>query len=155
MRCSERRAAGSGHHRDIRAALADRRLPDSARADIVAQLDALIRPYFLSRTPRPWHVRLPTYLRAIEIRIDKAPGGRIKDAEHQRRIDDARQRFSAWRQTWPPAWPVPAAMHRYRWMIEEYRVSLFAQGLGTALPVSARRLDEAWEEALADSRAFN
>ena len=39
-----------------------------------------------------------------------------------------------------------AALHEYRWMVEEFRISLFAQELGTAKPVSAQRLDKVWEE---------
>jgi ATP-dependent helicase HrpA len=40
-------------------------------------------------------------------------------------------------------------MIEYRWLLEEYRVSLFAQALGTVRPVSAKRLEQAWQRALA------
>jgi ATP-dependent helicase HrpA len=68
-------------------------------------------------------------------------------------IDAAWQRYAQWRDTRPDGWPEPAGMTSYRWLIEEFRVSLFAQRLGTAQPVSMKRLDEAWQQNLRDARA--
>jgi ATP-dependent helicase HrpA len=45
----------------------------------------------------------------------------------------------------------PAAIVEYRWLVEELRVSLFAQQLGTARSVSSKRLEQAWRKALADT----
>ena len=129
-------------------------MPADARADITAQLGELIYPYFLSRTPAEWLAQLPRYLQAIETRVEKLRGASEKDAAQQRRVEEAWCRLRDWRLTWPSGWPVPGAMRRYRWMIEEYRVSLFAQALGTEVPVSVRRLDEAWRAALAETAAM-
>jgi ATP-dependent helicase HrpA len=59
----------------------------------------------------------------------------------------ALERLENWRASYPVGWPWPAAVVRYRWLLEEFRVSLFAQSLGTAEKVSARRLEEYWREA--------
>jgi ATP-dependent helicase HrpA len=140
-------------YRRARTALDDDRLRADARTDIARQLEALIHPRLLSSTPVPWRRRLPRYVRAVEVRLDKLRRRHPKDADHQARIERAEQRFVQWRATLPAEWPLPAAMVRYRWMVEEYRVSLFAQALGTALPVSDRRLDDAWQAALEEASA--
>ncbi|HEY5751810.1 MAG TPA: ATP-dependent RNA helicase HrpA [Chthoniobacterales bacterium] len=94
-------------------------------------LDRLVPADFLARTP---HARLPEllrYLRAIQIRAERAAVSPAKDAEKAKQLLP----FADWECR------VPAA-HReaFRWMLEEFRVSIFAQELGTAQPVSAQRL---------------
>ncbi len=127
-------------------------LPDAARADIEAQLGQLIRPYMLSETPVPWRAHLRRYLSAIGVRLDKLEQRHPKDAESQARVEAARARFDAWRAQQPPEWPLPESVQRYVWLIEEFRVSLFAQQLGTVQPVSEKRLEQAWNDALEKSR---
>jgi len=122
------------------------RLPPDAADDIAAQLDALVRPGFLAATPARWRVHLQRYLKAVGSRLDKLAQRSPKDAEHQAIVHEAAERLEAWRRRHPPDWPWPDAVVDYRWLIEELRVSLFAQGLGTSRPVSAKRLDEAWRK---------
>ena len=124
------------------------RLPEAAVGDVSAQLDALVRPGFLSATPPRWRAHLPRYLKAAAQRLDKLAQRAPKDAEHQAVVRDAAQRLDDWRQRQPPDWPWPDEIVDYRWLLEELRVSLFAQGLGTARPVSAKRLEEAWRRAI-------
>jgi ATP-dependent helicase HrpA len=133
-------------HRQLRAALQrDGAARAEARNAILAQLDRLITPYFLSRTPSEWRGHLPRYLLAAQQRWEKLRHRRGKDAELEREARDATVRLERWVETLPPGWPWPPAAVRYRWLLEELRVSLFAQTLGTAAPVSAKRLEEQWE----------
>ena len=102
---------------------------------------------FLTATPWSWLVHYPRYLQAIVARLDRlGSGGQVRD----------RQSFSTLEPLWL-AYLQRAAEHRergiidpeltrYRWMLEEFRVSLFAQRLGTAFPISEKRLDEQWRK---------
>ncbi len=123
---------------------ADARLPASALDDLAEQLDSLVHPRFLSTTPQRWRTHLPRYLKAAALRLEKLRQRPPKDAEHQATVRAAAERLDEWRRRQPPDWPWPAAVIDYRWLLEELRVSLFAQALGTSRPVSAKRLEEAW-----------
>jgi ATP-dependent helicase HrpA len=123
------------------------RVPERALDDIAEQLGALVRPYFLTRTPVEWRPHLPRYLTAIRARWRKLEQLHPKDAELMARVHEATRRLAQWSEGASAAWPWPAPIVRYRWMLEEFRVSLFAQALGTAVPVSQRRLEEAWQQA--------
>ena len=123
--------------------------------DVTAQVRALVYPGFLTATPPEWLKHLPRYLNAAEQRIDRlagSGGGLAADAQHLalvRRhlgqlIDRARVNETQGRSE--------PALVRYRWLIEELRVSLFAQKLGTAERISPQRLDEFWSR-LRDGRA--
>jgi ATP-dependent helicase HrpA len=122
-------------------------VPERALDDIAEQLGALVRPYFLTRTPVEWRPHLPRYLTAIRARWRKLEQLHPKDAELMARVHEATRRLAQWSEGASAAWPWPAPIVRYRWMLEEFRVSLFAQALGTAVPVSQRRLEEAWQQA--------
>jgi ATP-dependent helicase HrpA len=117
-----------------------------AIADIHQQLRALLGEHFLLRVPDLQLREYPRFLRALVYRIEKLEGHRQKDqrgtlaiAPHierlQRLAGDAFENLDA-----------ANGPHDYRWMLEEYRVSLFAQGVGTRIPVSAKRLDRAWQQ---------
>jgi ATP-dependent helicase HrpA len=113
--------------------------------DVHAQLGQLFAPGFLVRTPWPWLQQFPRYARAIVMRLQKLTGGAgQRDQQHlsavvprwQRGIERLKQHRE--RQLYDPE------LESYRWMTEEFRVSLFAQELGTAVPVSEKRLDQQW-----------
>ncbi len=123
--------------------------PERALDDIGAQLEGLVHPYFMTQTPPEWRAQLPRYLRAAALRLEKLGQPAPKDAEHQAAVERAAERLEAWCSRQPPNWPWPPAIVEYRWLLEELRVSLFAQALGTRRPVSAKRLEEAWRRALA------
>ena len=103
----------------------------------------------LTDTPREWRRHLPRYLRAAEQRWEKR--GQRNDAHLAAEVHAAATRLEHWKATQPPNEPWPTALIDYRWMIEELRVSLFAQQLGTARPVSAKRLEQAWRKAFAST----
>lgn len=119
--------------------------PDEpARQDMEEQLAWLLAPGWLYRSPRP--ADLARYLDALCERADKRAQQPAADAQrlslvapHWQRCREAVDRCIRQRQ------PVPQALRDYRWLIEEYRVSVFAQQLGTRQKVSAKRLDQAWE----------
>ncbi len=88
---------------------------------------------FLARTPHPQLPHLHRYLRAVQIRAERAALSPAKDAEKERQLDP----FFGWEKR------VPAEKREaFRWLLEEFRVSVFAQELGTAQPASAKRLME-------------
>jgi ATP-dependent helicase HrpA len=119
----------------------------SVRDDITAQLDALVGTRMLTNTPREWRPELPRYLRAAEQRWQKR-GGR-EEPKRAQEVRVAAARLAQWRGSRPNGVPWPAAVVEYRWLIEELRVSLFAQQLKTVRSVSAQRLEQAWRKALA------
>jgi ATP-dependent helicase HrpA len=115
-----------------------------AHRDIKAQLDALMGEGFLRQTPAPWLDELPRYLKAIRLRIDKLGGQIGKDRATVAELDALWQQYQA-RAAGRPLWQQPEPLVRYRFMLEEYRVSVFAQQLGTRMPVSDKRLREQWQ----------
>ena len=72
-----------------------------------------------------------------------------KSPSARRRCNAAAARLEHWRAARPDGVPWPPAIVDYRWLLEELRVSLFAQQLGTVRSVSSKRLEQAWRKALA------
>jgi ATP-dependent helicase HrpA len=135
--------------RTLRRALEAARAKDAHGAvveDLAAQLAGLLGPHMLADTPREWRGHLARYLAAAELRWEKR--GQRQEASLAAEVRAASARLEAYRGTLPEGWPLPAAMTDYRWLIEEFRVSLFAQQLGTARSVSAKRLEQAWRRAV-------
>ena len=111
--------------------------------DISAQLDQLIGERFLTRIPFEWLKQMPRYLKAIEYRIEKQSA---KDEEMMSLVQ------SNWQRLIDSGAYHDRRTQKYRWMIEEYRVSLFAQPLGTSMPVSAKRLEKEWQSSAKPKR---
>lgn len=127
--------------RDVRQRIHALPGPDAAaRADMTQQLDALLPPHFVATTPVLWLPEFPRYLQALQARLEKLPGQRPRDAEQTRELRALVDDVTALRARLASEGRQSAELDRYRWMIEEYRVSLFAQTLGTRMPVSAQRL---------------
>lgn len=130
----------------VRLLLEDRHPPqwDYAVEDVKAQVGHLFRGDFLTETPRTWLVQFPRYLAAIIARFDKlASGGLDRDRQLAAKV---RPRFEDYLRLEAEATArgdLPAKLVQYRWMLEEYRVSLFAQTLGTVVTVSEQRLEKA------------
>ena len=117
----------------------------SAKGDIRLQVDGLKEEDFLARTPWPWLQHYPRYFQAIEYRISKLDSTSAdKEKELRDSVGDYWQQFVDMREFHRAQGIVDAEMEQYRWMIEEYRVSLFAQQLGTCIKVSPTRLDKQW-----------
>ncbi|MHB1474510.1 MAG: ATP-dependent RNA helicase HrpA, partial [Dermatophilaceae bacterium] len=105
-----------------------------ARQDMQAQLRSLIYPGFVADTGFARLRHLERYLRGILLRCDRAPGQVARDAEHTETVARVRDEYETLVAALPPARRVGADVLALRWMIEELRVSLFAQTLGTAHP---------------------
>jgi ATP-dependent helicase HrpA len=122
-----------------------------AVGDIQSQLKALLPPDFIESVPRPWLDYVPRYLKAIGRRMERLPANARRDAELAAKMKP----FVAGLQdliaklTRPT---VPPQLFQLRWMIEEYRVSLFAQELKTPMKVSDKRLGEQLEAARMEGR---
>jgi ATP-dependent helicase HrpA len=116
-----------------------------AIADVGEQLKGLVYPGFLTATGAARLPALARYLRAIQARLDKLPDNPGRDAQQMAiavRVQDA---YEAALAALPPAARQRAVAADIRWMIEELRVSLFAQTMGTQGPVSERRIMTAIE----------
>ena len=139
--------------RQVRAALSGLRTSArEAATDLDAQLAQLLAPQFITATPDPWFGYLPRYLKAAARRVARLPADTRRDAQLTARIAPFVAAWQALRVAQPEDAQRPQ-LERLRWMIEELRVSLFAQELRTAVPVSERRLTEQLEQARAEARA--
>ena len=113
-----------------------------ATSDMLAQLQKLVGKRFITDTPYTQLVHFPRYLKAISVRLDKLRGDPVRDARLMQDWNDA---ASGWQRTSEQIKNSDQKMQDYRWMLEELRVSLFAQELKTPMPVSAKRLQKVWE----------
>ena len=86
----------------------------------------------------------PRYLEAISHRLDKLGGQIGKDRTLTAELEAFDKQYAT-RAAGMPLWQQPTPLQEYFWMLQEYRVSLFAQQLGTRVPVSAKRLNKQWE----------
>jgi ATP-dependent helicase HrpA len=115
--------------------------------DVNRQLARLTPPDFLTATPWEWLVHVPRYLRGIRARLEKlTAGGQDRD---RRGYDElAPREYALYQRTrdHQAQGVYDPELIRYRWMLEEFRISLFAQELGTAFSISAKRLDKQWEK---------
>jgi len=115
--------------------------------DIREQLAGLVFPGFVSRTPPAQLGHLSRYLQAISHRLDKLDRNPARDREQMLVL---RPLWEAYRQRVPAEeagapGPDESALGQFHWLLEEWRVSLFAQELKTAQPVSEQRLRQAWQ----------
>jgi ATP-dependent helicase HrpA len=115
----------------------------AAVADAQAQFAALIYPGFISETGLPRLPDLARYLRAISRRLEAAALDPHRDAERTAIVHRVTAAYRQAVEQLPPARRANGDVRAVRWMIEELRVSLFAQVLGTSGPVSEKRIQAA------------
>jgi ATP-dependent helicase HrpA len=130
-------------------ALALRKLRDARPArevadDVAAQLQRLVPKRFLAATPWSQLQHLPRYLKAVVMRLDKLRADPARDAARLAELRPLEQRWL--RRHAELRGAAHARLAEYRWLLEELRVSLFAQELRTPQPVSAKRLDKVWAQ---------
>ncbi|WP_088978297.1 ATP-dependent RNA helicase HrpA [Micromonospora coxensis] len=119
----------------------------AALADIRAQLTGLVHAGFITETG---YARLPDllrYLTAVDRRLDRLPGNPQRDKQQQDRIAVVQKEYADLLAALPPSKRQSAAVRQIRWMIEELRVNVFAQALGTPYPVSEQRIYRAMDDA--------
>ena len=122
--------------------------PDTVR-DVAEQIGWLCPPGFAALVPSARLAEYPRYLEAIRKRLDAASFDPAADRRKMGPVREAWGRYAALvgdREGNPPF--DEAAAERYRWLVEEYRVAVFAQSLGTAVPASRQRLDRLWAEVV-------
>ena len=117
-----------------------------AGADIQQQLNGLLYPGCLYETPYEWLQQYPRYFKAILLRLEKVPMQVAKDrqwiaemATLSERLSDRKEALGA------SAYALNQPLQDYRWMLEELRISLFAQTVKTRMPISAKRLNKQWQ----------
>ncbi|MBB2974903.1 ATP-dependent helicase HrpA [Microbacterium endophyticum] len=117
-----------------------------ALGDIRGQLAGLIFPGFVSRTGSRQLTHLPRYLNGILSRLQILPDNPGRDRTRMTEFERAQVAFTDAGGTIPVAVDAPTRIAHTRWLLEEYRVSLFAQTLGTAQAVSLQRIQKALKE---------
>jgi ATP-dependent helicase HrpA len=118
----------------------------SSARDMRDQLSRLIYKGFIGVTPYRWLRHYPRYLKGLQIRLAKLMNaGLSRDAAVMSEVIPLWRRFLEREQLHRDRGVSDPAMERYRWAVEELRVSLFAQELKTPQPVSPKRLDTMWE----------
>lgn len=146
------------HHR-VRKQLSGNMLPAmlAAMKDVDQQLKTLVRPGFVSATPVDWLQHFPRYLQAVELRLERIAHNPARDRAAQAVLAPQMARQEELQAEYGDALHAllrkMPELGQWRWMLEELRVSLFAQELKTALPVSEKRVEEQWRVARKAMRA--
>ena len=119
-----------------------------AVSDVKAQMENLVYPGFVARTGYDQLVHIPRYLKAAQVRLTKLGPNLHRDNQLMLTVQDLEDSYDNAVKSLPTGTIVPDALRRVNWMIEELRVSFFAQELGTAYTVSEKRIAKAQREAL-------
>ena len=118
-----------------------------AGRDMRDQLSRLVPRGFAARTPTLWLRHLPRFLRGIQIRLQKLfNAGLARDAAAAAELSPLWRMYAERELTHQARGVTDPALEQFRWMLEELRVSLFAQELKTSVPVSVKRLEALWEQ---------
>ena len=110
-----------------------------------AHIKRLVFDGFVSQTPQKWRIHLPRYMKALATRIERASQNLERDQSHDKIIQTHLNHYTEGQmRIQQRALNVPA-IEEYRYLIEELSVSLFAQPMKTAVPISEKRLENIWE----------
>ncbi|WP_440966956.1 ATP-dependent RNA helicase HrpA [Massilia sp. GER05] len=122
-------------------------LPPAVASDMQAQLQGLVHKRFIAETEYSQLAHFPRYLKAMNVRLEKLRGNPARDAQLMAEWQTAATQFQRTVKN-QPLKNLDPRMIEFRWMLEELRVSLFAQELRTPMPVSSKRLQKVWESML-------
>lgn len=122
-------------------------LPQAVAADMQAQLKELVHKRFIADTEYSQLAHFPRYLKAMNVRLEKLRTNTARDAQLMAEWQTAATQFQRTIKN-QPLKNLDPRMTDFRWMLEELRVSLFAQELRTPMPVSSKRLQKVWESML-------
>ena len=122
--------------------------PPTARLkrEVEEQLGRLLCKHFVSLTPWERLQHLPRYLKALRLRLEKYPSAPDRDARNTQGVAMLWNRYEQQLEVQRKAGSISPGLLEFRWLIEELRVSLFAQELKTPFPVSVKRLEKIWSE---------
>lgn len=113
----------------------------SAKQDIQLQLDNLLYAGFLKATPYAWLQEMPRYFRALTVRLEKLADSPAADEKKLQLLQPLLQQYQQLKGSVSENEDT-TELTKLRWMLEEYRVSLFAQPMKTAIPVSPKRIEK-------------
>lgn len=132
--------------RAVRMSLDDGNLAAGASSleDIRLHLESLVFRHFVALTSHEALRQYPRYLQGLERRLEKLKQGGARDSDKVAALKPHWQRYVARVRDHRSRGRHDDELEQYRWMIEEYRISLFAQEIGTAYPISRQRLDRQW-----------
>lgn len=117
-----------------------------AMTDIQDQLQHLLHKNFVLNTKNEQMDDLPRYLKAIEKRLEKIQGNPERDRKARLEISALWSEYKKRADLLIKNNHYSEQLEEYRWLIEEYRISLFAQEIKTRTPVSAKRLKKIWND---------
>jgi ATP-dependent helicase HrpA len=118
-----------------------------AVSDMRAQYAGLLYPGFVTATGATQLPQLPRYLRGINRRLERLPADPVRDAARMGTVQQLSREYAQFREALPAARRQDPDVREIRWQLEELRISLFAQTLGTARPVSEKRILAAMDAA--------
>ena len=116
--------------------------------DVKSARDRMVYPGFLARTPWERLEHLPRYLKGYALRLAKYRASAERDQKHAATVQGLWEKYEARAKADKEAGRSDPNLEEFRWLIEELRVSLFAQELRTPMPVSAKRLNKFWDDQL-------
>jgi len=116
--------------------------------DIKRQLSSLFVKDWIAKISYQRLEQYPRLLRAVSLRIERLQGNIDRDKVNAGQIDSYWSLYSGRQKSRDKDGVFDPALDEFRWMLEEYRVSLFAQGMKTAYPVSEKRLKKLWEDVM-------
>jgi ATP-dependent helicase HrpA len=126
-----------------------RRVPEAAVADLRRQMGGLLHRGFVAATGRRRLPDVTRYLKAMAYRLEKLPANAARDELWMRQVEAVTAEYEQLRARVPATGAPDDPVTRVRWMIEELRVGLFAQTIGTPRPVSEQRLYKAIDQLTA------
>ncbi|MEI7739063.1 MAG: DUF3418 domain-containing protein, partial [Betaproteobacteria bacterium] len=129
-------------HQACRKKLKDMKLPSEVSEDMDGQLSKLITPRFITQIPYSQWQHLPRYLKAAHLRMDKYKSDPARDQLKLSELKPLESKYWRWMEA--RKGQEDDRTREYRWLLEELRVSTFAQELRTPQPVSVKRLEKAW-----------
>jgi ATP-dependent helicase HrpA len=106
------------------------------------ELNALLPRNFLENVPFDRLPDLARYLKALRVRLERASVNPAKDLDRDRLVAPYIEMLRKWKSSTDQSESFRMRLEEFRWMVEEFKISIFAQELGTAIPVSPKRLDE-------------
>ncbi len=117
------------------------------KKDVETQVQLLVYKSCFSQTPWEYLQNIPRYLKGLRLRIEKHPANPDRDGKNAANVGAIWQKWQdKTNQLQASGSLIPPALQDYRWLIEELRVSLFAQELKTPFPVSIKRLEKSWQD---------
>jgi ATP-dependent helicase HrpA len=121
--------------------------PQEAREDVARQVGRLVYPGFVAASGAERLPDVVRYLRAASRRLERLPDNVAVDRDRMRTVHELEDAYRRRREAWPSGRPLSPALQELPWLLQELRVSQFAQGMGTRQPVSAKRIRRVLDQA--------